>query len=363
MSNVLFKNKFNVKNFLKSIILLPLSFLWERFYRLRRSFYEYGILPKKVFKVPVISVGNLSFGGTGKTPLIIWLSNWLNERNLSPVILTRGYKGQLEHSSGLLKSGQKFRLNPVDYGDEPLMISNKLKHGAVIVGKKRAENLEKYFAETHPDVVLLDDGFQHLQIHRSYNILLFDATMDFARYKVAPMGYLREGMSSLKNADAIIISRSDIVEKSQLNELTTFLKSQFHHEPVFAFTRYLSEGIFDVKDNLKYEINDVENLRVIAVTAIASPESFYKYLEGLGVEICEKVNYPDHYFFELEDINNLLLRASQLSAIILCSEKDMVKIKRVSSDPRIMCTKVKVDFINGENELVGDLRRILRLDS
>ena len=156
-------NKKKIIRSLRNIALSPLSFIWEWVYRLRRSFYEYGIFKKKVFKVPVISVGNLSFGGTGKTPTIIWLTEWLNGKGLTPAVLTRGYRGALEHSSGLLKSGQKFRLNPYDYGDEPLMISNRMSKGAVIVGKKRADNLLKYFSDVKPDVVLLDDGFQHLQ--------------------------------------------------------------------------------------------------------------------------------------------------------------------------------------------------------
>lgn len=147
------------------------------------------------------------------------------------MVLTRGYKGQLEHSSGLLKSGQKFRLNPFDYGDEPLMISNKMSKGAVIVGKKRAENLLKYFAETRPDVVLLDDGFQHLQIYRSFNIVLFDATMPLQNYKVAPLGYLREGLSALKDADAIVISRADMVTQAKLQKLLSTISESFHHGP------------------------------------------------------------------------------------------------------------------------------------
>jgi tetraacyldisaccharide 4'-kinase len=357
------RKRIRMKSILKASALTPLSFAWEWVYRVRRSFYEYGVFKKQIFKVPVISVGNLSFGGTGKTPTIIWLTEWLIEKGLTPVVLTRGYKGQLEHSSGLLKSGQKFRLNPFDYGDEPLMISNKMSKGAVIVGKRRADNLLKYFAEVKPDVVLLDDGFQHLQIYRSFNIVLFDATMPLQDYKVAPMGYLREGLSALKDADAIVISRADMVTESKLQKLVDTIAESFHHRPPMALTRYQPLGVFDVYDKFIFSIQQLNNRKAIAVTAIASPDSFYRYLESFGVEITEKVSFPDHYFFTPEDVNDLLIKASQQSSIILCSEKDMVKMKRVSLDSRILYTKVKVEFMSGEKELLAGLSKVLHLDS
>lgn len=356
-------NQNKLKVSLKNFLLSPLTFLWEWVYRIRRSLYEYGILKKKVFKVPVISVGNLSFGGTGKTPTIIWLTEWLISRGLTPAVLTRGYKGQLEHSSGLLKSGQKFRLNPYDYGDEPLMISNKMSKGAVIVGKKRAANLLKYFSEVQPDVVLLDDGFQHLQIYRSFNLVLFDATMGLEKYHVAPRGYLREGFTALKDADAILISRSDMVPQEQLDGLLNLIKSNIHHHPPLALTRYVPAGVYDIHEQFSCSIDNLKGMRVIAVTAIANPESFYRYLEGFEVEICDKVSFPDHYFFTNEDINSLLSKATQHAAIVLCSEKDIVKMKRVSLDPRILYIKVKVDFISGEMSLLNALGKVLNLDS
>ncbi len=346
----------------KNLALGPLSKTWEWVYRLRRSGFEYGFLKRHYFKVPVISVGNLTFGGTGKTPTILWLADYVAQQGLTPVVLTRGYKGGLENSSGLLKSGQRFRLNPNDYGDEPLMIASKMKKGAVIVGKERAKNLTRYFPEVKPDVVLLDDGFQHLSIYRSFNIVLFDATMPFEQYRTAPLGYLREGLTALKDADAIIVSRASLVTKERLADLKAFLSRHFHHGPLWCEMNYRTIGLFDTNDSFRFRVEELAGKDVIAVTAIASPDAFFQTLEAHGARLKDKISFPDHYFFTLEDVNEILLKASRHSAMVVCSEKDMVKLRRVSQDPRLFFLKVQVEFLSGEDSLKQQLGKVLHLE-
>jgi tetraacyldisaccharide 4'-kinase len=170
-------------------------------------------------------------------------------------------------------------------------------------------------------------------------------------------------LSALKDADAIVISRADMVTAEKLQKLKDNLSEHFHHNPPMAMTCYKPLGVFDVHDKYIFSIHELKGLRAIAVTAIASPDAFYRYLENFGVEITERVSFPDHYFFTPEDVNDLLIKASQQSAIIICSEKDMVKMKRVSLDSRILFTKVKVEFLSGEKELLHGLSKVLRLDS
>lgn len=346
----------------EKILLNPLSHVWETLYRVRRSLYEYGILKKNYFKVPVISVGNLTFGGTGKTPTIIWLVDFCEKLNLKPMILTRGYKGKLEHSSGIIQGGQRFRSNPKEFGDEPLLISRKMKAGAVVVGKRRSENLKKYFHEVEPDVVLLDDGFQHIQLYRSFNIVLFDASLGLDRYRTAPVGYLREGLTALKDADAIVISRADQVPEEKIESLLELL-SQFHRSGIpIAKMKYVPDLLLDCFDKPVMKVESIQGKNIIALTAIASPESFYHLLESYGANLVDKVSFPDHYFFTQEDINELLFKASQYDAIIVASEKDIVKIKRVSQDPKIHYINIRLDFLSGEELLTSSIKRILDLD-
>ncbi|MCO4754077.1 MAG: tetraacyldisaccharide 4'-kinase [Bacteriovoracaceae bacterium] len=346
-----------------NLLLKPVSKLWESVYRIRRSFYEYGIKKKEYFKVPIISVGNVTFGGTGKTPLIIWLVNKLeDDYKMTPVVLTRGYKGSLENKSGIIKGGQRFRSNPQEFGDEPMLISQRLKSGAVIVGKRRAQNLKKYFHEVLPDVVLLDDGFQHIQLYRSYNIVLFDALLPLDRYKTAPLGYLREGLTSLRHADAILISRSDQVDEEKLEALLALLRPYHRPDTVIGKFKYIPTGLYDCYYNKKMEVDQLKGRKVVALSAIASPEAFYKMLENAGAEIVDKIDYPDHHFFSDEELNSILLSATKNDALVMTSEKDMVKIRRVSQDPRILYLNISVDFLSGEQEFLSGIKKVINLD-
>ena len=347
---------------LRNIALKPFSALWESVNKMRRAFYEYGILKKDYFKVPIISIGNITFGGTGKTPTIIWLLTKLESYGLDVAILTRGYKGQLEHKSGMIKGGQRFLSNPHEFGDEPLLISKKMSKGAVIVGKKRAQNLKKYFPQIKPDVVLLDDGFQHIQLYRSFNIVLFDALLPIDQYKTAPLGYLREGLTSLKDADAILISRADQVEDNKIEELLEFLGEYHRQDITIGKLAYEPYELVDCFDQKAMELSELSGKKVVALTAIASPQSFYNLIESFGGDIVEKLTFSDHYFFTHEDVNNILHKCIQHDAIVLTSEKDMVKLRKVTKDNRFLSVNIGVKFISGEVELLTQVRRILNLD-
>lgn len=349
-------------NLISSLLLKPFSSLWENVYRVRRSFYEYGIMKKEYFKVPILSVGNLTFGGTGKTPLIIWLTSKLEENELTPAILTRGYKGKLEKKSGIIKGGQRFCSNPQEFGDEPLLISQRLKKGAVIVGKKRAQNLKKYFHEVQPDVVLLDDGFQHIQLYRSFNIVLFDALLPLERYQTAPLGYLREGLTALKHADAILISRADQVKEERIEALLELLSKHHRKDVIVGKFKYVPTGLYDCYYNKQMEMEDLAGRKVVALTGIASPESFYKLLANAGAEVVKKVDFPDHHYFTDTELNTILKEATKEDAIVVTSEKDMVKIRRVSQDPRINYVDITVSFLGGEEELWSGIKKSINLD-
>lgn len=346
--------------FLKSFILTPLSLLWDFIYRFRRYLYNYGYIHSESYALPVISVGNITFGGTGKTPFTIWLTKQLSKRSLAPVVLTRGYKGKLEHKHGIIEAKKSFKYNPVDFGDEPLLIARRLKKGAVIVGKKRYLNFNHYFDHVKPDVAILDDGFQHLKINRNLNIVLFDALLPSSQYNVAPKGYLREGMTSLKDADAIVISRSNQVHEQVLQALEEKICQFTRADVIWSHIYYRPLGIFNANYEKVYDLDELKGRKVFACAAVANPNSFFKQLEELGMVVIDRAVFPDHYFFTLDDVLNFMKRAEENDAIIITSEKDIVKIRKISSEIEVYYMEIEVAFKKGEEDFKSLMKKKLR---
>ncbi len=339
-------------DFLKSLIITPISYLWEQIYIIRRFLYKYGFFKVHSYSFPVFSVGNITFGGTGKTPFTIWLTNYLTKKSLRPVVLTRGYKGKFENSMGVLEAKRSFRYNPVDYGDEPLLISRRLKEGAVVVGKNRRANLDFLEKKLSPDVCILDDGFQHLKIDRNLNICLFDALLPISQYEVAPKGYLREGKTALEDADILVISRADQVSNQKINELKKAMKPFVNHRAIWATIRYQTLGVFNANYERVGDSSLVAGKNIIAIAAVANPTSFYSMIEGLGGNIVERLSYPDHYYFTLEDIEKFIRLSEEKSAMVLTSEKDIVKMRKISTEMDVYYLEISVEFISGEDRVI-----------
>lgn len=341
------KNKISL---LRNIFLTPFSWVYGFIYYLRRICYDYGILRQRSFQVPIISIGNLTFGGTGKTPFTLWLSEYLHTKNMRVMVLMRGYKGSLENSSGLIYSGKKLNPDPIDYGDEALLYARRLEDATIVVGKKRSENLSFYFPKVEPDVVLLDDGHQHIKIKRKLNIVLFDALMPLSRYKVAPVGYMREGFQALKDADLVVIGRADLAKQEKIKALKDLLKPHLPLGIKIAEIGFRPNGFYNSSYDLVYTLDQIRNRKVICMAGIANPQSFFKLLEDLGAEILVTESFPDHHFFKLDEINALLSYAKNEDALIVTTEKDIVRIKKIINDESIVFLEVDIYFLSGEKE-------------
>ena len=337
--------------FVKSLFITPLALVWEYVYRLRRLLYNCGVCKRFFFQMPIISVGNIAFGGTGKTPLTVWLTKLANEHHLRPVVLTRGHKGRYEHSHQMVEAKKSFKYNPVDFGDEPLMIARHLKQGAVIVGKRRSENLAFFFDRIRPDIGILDDGFQHLRLFRNLNIVSFDATMPLTQYRMAPKGYLREGLTALADADAIVIGRCDQVSDHQLARLEDFLRPYVPTRAKWSRICYRPMGVCDASFNRVFRVEQLRGQKVVAAAAVAAPQSFFRQLTDLGSDVVERVVFPDHYYFTLKDIEQLLEVSRSHDARLIVTEKDMIKIRKISTEIAAYYLEVEVDFMAGCQEL------------
>ena len=340
----------------KLIFLWPFSFLWESIYRIRRFLYSFGYLKSYDFQVPIISVGNLTFGGTGKTPFILWLAGILEAQGKKVMILTRGYKGALEHSSGILHSGRKLGFNPFVYGDEATMLIRHLKNTVIVVGKKRSENLSYYFQKELPDVVLLDDGHQHLRLKRDLNIVLFDSLMSLDRYHVAPSGYLREGMSALQDADVVVLGRVDQVNDYKLIQLKEMLKKNLRANVPIVSMLYAPVHFENSSYEKVFDRSEIAHKKVIALAGVAAPESFFKMLYKMDANVIDELTFPDHHDFSLDDVDDIIKKAEEEDAYIVTTEKDIVKLRRVVTHPRIIYLYIKVDFVSGIEELQDSIK-------
>ncbi|MCO4792757.1 MAG: tetraacyldisaccharide 4'-kinase [Bacteriovoracaceae bacterium] len=338
-------------NSLFNIFLSPLSVIWDVVHRMRRFFYYYGLLPRHNFQVPIISIGNLTFGGTGKTPFTLWLGSWLLAKNKNVMVLSRGYKGKLENSSGIIRAGRRLGFNPNEYGDEASLLARRLKNATIVVGKNRSANLDYYFDSENPDIVLLDDGHQHLKLGRNVNIVLFDATMPLDSYRVAPLGYMRENFHALRDTSVVVFTRSDQVTHEKLEDLKNKITPYVGNDVLFVKLKYTASGLFDLSYRKMFELNDLAGKKVIAVAGIASPNSFYKILEENGAEVVEKMAYPDHHYFKSSEMEDILAKASKHEAIVVTTEKDMVKMRRIVDDNRIVYLEIKTEFVEGEEKL------------
>ena len=349
----------NKNSYMSKFIFFPLSLVWSFLHQIRRTLYDYQIIPQDIFRVPIISVGNITFGGTGKTPMVIHLIEHLNSLNLNILVLSRGYGGQLEHSCGILKAHQRFRSNPLEFGDEPLLIARRINKGAIMVGKKRSQNFKNNFHHLKPDVVLLDDGFQYLKLFRHLDILLFDATMPLSAYHCAPLGYLRESLSTIKKANCIMISRANLVSKADLKKLMNFLDEHRNPHSTITLVEYRPTGLFNCYDTKMYDLSQLDGLKVIALSALGSPSAFYQTLENFGMLVVKKYEYPDHHFYHAEEISQIFNDALIQNAIIVTTEKDMVKIKRISHDRRILYLGLETIMGDGKDNFYKHLKEVL----
>ncbi len=343
-----------IVSFIKKIIiviLMPLSFCWSTFYKIRRFGYEYGLFVQNSFRIPIISVGNITFGGTGKTPFTLWIAQYFEEQNKKVMILMRGYKGSKEKGHGLVCANDAQSYDPTKFGDEAIIFGRNLKNAKIVVGKNRSKNLRYYLGLESPDLVLLDDGHQHLKLARNINLCLFDSTLPMESYHVAPRGYLRESFTALRKADAIILTRCSQVNTHKIkllkNKILRFTNSTI---PV-AEIDYKTLGFFDSNLRRKLRTEEIKDKKVIAMAGIASPESFYKSLESLGAKIINKHTFPDHHSFSSSEIEVILKESQRENAIVITTEKDIVKINSLNCFDEILYLSIAVEFLSGEEKI------------
>ncbi|MBM4278540.1 MAG: tetraacyldisaccharide 4'-kinase [Deltaproteobacteria bacterium] len=314
----------------KRILLFPLYLLslpygWA--VRARTFLYTLGLLKTKRLSRPVISVGNITVGGTGKTPLVMALSEGLMERGIPTVLLSRGYRGK-KGSGPLVTDGQNVLLSPKESGDEPFLMASVLKGVPILIGKDRFKSGTIALQKFPVRGFLLDDGFQHLPLHRDLNIVLIDSQIGFGDGHLLPRGILREPLSHLKRADIFLLTKAEDPEACRSLESTLRV---IHPSASIFHSHYEPAGL--TRPDGKFEsLHLFKGTKVFALSGIANPVYFSSLLRKCGMEVAGEIIFPDHHLYTDQDLTSILLKVKKVNWIVT-TEKDMVKLKRLPLDP------------------------------
>ena len=300
----------------------------------RSRLYRKGIFRQHKLEVPVISVGNLVLGGTGKTPLVLYIARFLQQQGRKPAILSRGYKGSAAAAINVVSNTTDILLDAALAGDEPRLMAEKLPGIPVITGKKRFNTGRFAIDSFGADVLILDDGFQHMALKRDLDLVLFSTQKLLGNGCVLPGGELREPLSALKRADAFIISSSAPLDRSAQEFMSRLgllypgkRKFTAIYEPEQMLTRIYKGNMDTIPQK------DVSEMRLYAFCGIARPAAFKQTLEQAEMRLTGFQAYADHYAYSVNNIQSLLHDARDSGAdALITTEKDMVKLRSILPD-------------------------------
>lgn len=305
--------------FLLHILSLPYGFVVIS----RRFLYSLGILPRKRAEVPVISVGNITVGGTGKTPLVRYLTQFYREQGFSPAILLRGYGGAFQGEAGLVTDGHTLHMEAKQAGEEAVMMAWQMPGVPILIGKKRIACAHMAAEKLDIDLLILDDGFQHLQIRRQLDLVAVDATNPFGYGYLLPRGLLREPLRTLKSAQILVLTKVDQVPARRLQRIKDNLKQKAPGS-LLVEAGYRAVFLRDLPGEKTLPL-DLHRERILAFSGIGNPRSFEETIKGLGGEITARLRFPDHHSYTEEEILHIFSLAFQRRVdLIITTEKDAI---------------------------------------
>jgi tetraacyldisaccharide 4'-kinase len=322
-------------------LLKPISLIYGLCMRLRAAYWikaNHGWTPP----IPCISVGNISWGGTGKTPFCQYLIKFSLQHGLCPVILTRGYKANPPTYPYLVQPDDE----PTTSGDEPLLLARTSSQARIIIDPDRTRAGKWALKHLNPDIFILDDGFQHLKVKRHLNLVLFSPEDILTQWnKVIPAGSWRESEIALKRADIFLINTWDR-DKAILTGHASRKLARFN-KPIFYFSIYPTELI-----NLKTRarLSHLNNEPYILITSVANPQKVFSSVTYfLSYPPQKHISFPDHYHFDKKDFDNLLQLVHKKNIkYIVCTTKDAPKLKKFTY-PYLLALKAEVKF-SSENK-------------
>jgi tetraacyldisaccharide 4'-kinase len=304
----------------------------------RNRRYDRGHATSIRVGVPVVSVGNVTLGGTGKTPVVEWVARWFHERGQRPAIVSRGYGGK-----------------PGEENDEARVLAANLPEVPRVQNPDRVAGAERAIAEHSAQRIVLDDGFQHRRLARDLDLVLLDALEPFGWGHVVPRGTLREPLAGLGRADFILLSRADLVSAEERDRIRREA-ARYAPEAGWAEVVHRPRALVSAQGR-EQELSSLRDRPVAAFCGLGNPAGFRRTLEGLGCRVNDFRAMPDHHPYPPKDLDQLGVWAGgQPIEAVLCTQKDLVKIPRESlGDKPLWAVTVGVEFLSGQAELESRL--------
>jgi len=309
---------------------LPLSPVYAALMKFRSFCYRKGVFRNNRLPVPVISVGNLTLGGTGKTPMVIAIARFLQQEGFKPGIVSRGYGGKARQEVNIVSDGESVFLDVEQSGDEPRLMAEALPGVPVVTGAKRSLVADYTVRELGAELIIMDDGFQHLALHRDLDLVLFKAPDFLGNGRVFPGGELREPLSALQRAQGFVLTGVDESSHDAANRFEIILSELFTEKPVFQ-THYAAARLLDREGKVVSEEDIAKGL--YGFCGLANPASFRVSLVKKGIEVKGFKSFPDHHLYSQDDFAELTRAAEQVGAgALVTTNKDLVKLLDISSN-------------------------------
>lgn len=299
-------------------------------------------------KTPVVSVGNLTFGGTGKTPVIQLILQHLTQKNIKAVVISRNYKASSKNS---IRVDLAEKNAAQTFGDEPCLIAQTFPQVPVFVGPNKWESAVLAEKEFSPDIILIDDGFQHHALERELDIVLLDATAQFSEYRLFPIGRARESKKALKRADIIFLTKINLVTEEKRKHLLAFAQSNARSDT----------KIFELEFHSSFDVSKISGNKILGFAGIGKPAIFKKMLEKIfGSQLAHFVEFSDHYQYEESDLKRIMRLAEEYRATALVTtEKDWIKLRKFKIEMPLYSVGLQTKILNASEEFYAILDQTL----